>query len=235
MVSMSEPLRSVLVVGAETPAMHQLVPLLQRTRFDVATAATAGDAAALAASRTFNVIVIAYPLAGLELPEFIPALRHRSSPSRTAGLLLLSHPNAVPEAETFVGHGVNRVVDEESGVDRLLFALADLIGEAPRIALRAVVQLDVRVGNDRDLALFETVNLSVAGMLVRAPVAYPVGTPFRFELDLPGLIEPLRGKAEVVRHTDPQREPVKGFAARFISFAEGGKERLEAFIAASRR
>ena len=232
---MSEPLRSVLVVGTETPSVHQLVPLLQRTRFEVATAATASAAAGLVAGRAFNVVVVAYPLAGLILPEFIPTLRHPSSPCRSAGLLLLAHPNAVPEAEAFLGQGVNRVVNQESGVDSLLFALADLIGEAPRVALRAVVQLDVRVGNERDLALFETVNLSVAGMLVRAPVAYPVGTPFRFELDVPGWAEPLRGRAEVVRHTDPQRESAKGFAARFLSFAEGGRERLEAFIAASRR
>ena len=85
---MSEPLRSVLVVGSDTPALQQVVPLLQRTRFDVETAVTAGAATDAAARHAFNVLIVAYPLVGLALPEFIAALRGHSSPSRAAGLLL---------------------------------------------------------------------------------------------------------------------------------------------------
>lgn len=42
---------------------------------------------------------------------------------------------------------------------------------------------------------------------------------------------PIRGGAEVVRHTDPARENVTGMGMRFIDFLDEDRRRLSNFVA----
>src|SRR5262249_57287484 len=59
-------------------------------------------------------------------------------------------------------------------------------------------------------------NISETGMLLRSPEAYPIGTRVRFECTLPGDRSPLRGEAEVVRHTVSEVEQVQGIGVKVI-------------------
>jgi hypothetical protein len=76
--------------------------------------------------------------------------------------------------------------------------------------------------------LCQTENLSATGVLVRGP-QLEIGTVFAFELVFKDHPTPLRGRARVVRHTNP-REPVKGFGAHFLSFDGEGRERLAEYL-----
>jgi hypothetical protein len=64
-------------------------------------------------------------------------------------------------------------------------------------------------------------------MLLRDDTAYPLGTRMDFELPLPGEREPLRGEAEVVRHTVPDVEGLQGIGVRFVALKGDGNLRLK--------
>ncbi|MGE5234932.1 MAG: PilZ domain-containing protein [Acidobacteriota bacterium] len=223
--------RRVLVIGSEAPALTTVIPLLQRAHFDVSLQADRLEAIDRVRSETFHLLIAGYPLRNIPFRSLLEAVRAKGAPCRNAGLLVVAEELAFEEAEGFLGRGVNRVVREKWAAHRLLLAVADLIGESPRISLRSVVQLEVRAGKERELSLFQTENVSVSGMLVRNERQLPIGTTLTFELTVPGHDEPIRGVGEVIRHTDAERERVTGFAVRFTGFATGGREALEAFIA----
>ncbi|MEW6336897.1 MAG: PilZ domain-containing protein [Acidobacteriota bacterium] len=230
-----EAVRRVLVVGSEAPALATVIPLLRRAKFEVATVPDGPEALSTVETEKYDLILVGYPLREAPFGRLLEAIRRKGAPCRNAGVLLLAHQNAFDEAERYLGRGVNRVVQEEGGANRLILIVADLAGEAPRISLRTVVQMDVRIGRERELALYQTENLSSSGMLVRADRTFPVGTRFDFELTLPGQVNPIAGTAEIVRHTDAAHEKVRGFAVRFLSFKADGRDTLESFVAARPR
>jgi hypothetical protein len=227
--------RRVLVIGSEAPALTTVIPLLQRAHFDVSIQSDHPEAVERVAKEVFHLLIVGYPLRNVSFRALLDAVRAKGGPCRGAGLLVVAEELAFEEAEGFLGRGVNRVVREKWAAHRLLLAVADLIGESPRISLRTIVQLEVRAGKERELSLFQIENLSISGMLVRNERLLPIGTSLTFELTVPGQADAIRGVGEVIRHTDPERERVHGFAVRFTGFTAGGREALETFIAARPR
>jgi hypothetical protein len=67
-------------------------------------------------------------------------------------------------------------------------------------------------------------------MLLRGPHTYPPTTELGFELFMPGDVEPVRGRARVVRQTLPPREPMPGIGVAFSSFANGDEARLQSHL-----
>jgi hypothetical protein len=100
---------------------------------------------------------------------------------------------------------------------------------APRIFMRVLMHADIEVKNQRNRAIFQTVNVSVSGVLLQGSDQLAPGETFDFLFRLPGggLVE---GSAEVVRRTNPLREGVDGIGTRFTSFREQCQERLSAHI-----
>lgn len=218
----------VLIVGAETPALQRVVPLLLRADFAVRRVARGDEAVAVLASQPFDLVIVRHPPSGVAVNELVAAIRAPASPNRAAGLLLLADPEAEHDVRRLLGHGVNRVLGIEGSSDRLLLAVADMIAVPPRRSLRAVVQLELWVqhGPVRSLAL--TRNISATGMLVQGGTEFPPGARLRFELTVPGDDAPIRGEAEVVRHAE-ELQPA-GIGVRFRSFDDDGMERLAHFL-----
>jgi hypothetical protein len=223
--------RRVLIIGPAAPALKSVVPLLRRSDFEVEQVEHAAAALEHIMAGRVDLLLARYPTEGVKFPLLLDGIRERSSPCRDAGLLLMADPEAFEEARGFLGRGVNRVVNLECPPECLLHAVADLIGVPPRIGVRALVQLDVNVGNARTFALHQTHNLSTTGMFVAGDAELPAGARCDFELSLPGQAEPIRGSAEVVWHADRRRHLHDGFALRFLSFREGDGARLRAFVA----
>jgi hypothetical protein len=119
-------------------------------------------------------------------------------------------------------------VDESC--DRLLDAIADLVGVPPRRSLRTVVQFELWVAQGAQRLLTVTENLSCTGMLVRGGQEFPVGVCLQFKLMLPGQVPPITGLVQVARHTDRMRERVDGFGGKILSFAEDGEHRLQILL-----
>lgn len=222
-------MRSLLIVGTETPALHRVVPLLLRSEFEIHRSPSSDEVRDLIASRRFDLILARHPLAGPPLADLVALIRQPGAPCRDSSLLLLAEPGAVHEVGSFLGHGVNRIVSLDAPSDRLLHAVAELLAVPPRKTARAIVQLElwVRHGSTRLLSITE--NISLTGMLVRGGRELPIGSRLRFELTLPG-IPPVQGEVEVVRHTDATAEYLDGAGLRFESFQGDGLQRLRSFL-----
>jgi hypothetical protein len=95
--------------------------------------------------------------------------------------------------------------------------------------MRVLMHADIEVKNERNRAIFQTVNMSVSGVLLQGSDHLSPGETFDFLFRLPGggLVE---GSAEVVRRTNPLREGVDGIGTRFTSFRELCQERLATHI-----
>jgi hypothetical protein len=222
--------QELLILGAETPPLRQVMPILRRVDFQVLRLPREDQALELLQGTHFDLIIARYPIGGVPLEELVEAVRAKESPCRDSGLLVLAHEDALEKVGSFLRRGVNRIVSIDAPPDRLLDAIADLVGVAPRHSLRTVVQFELWVEQGAQRVLTVTENLSATGMLVRGGREFPVGTCLRFRLVLPGQAPPIAGEVEVARHTDRAREHVEGFGGKILSFANDGQQRLRALL-----
>lgn len=222
--------KRLLLLGADTPALQRVVPMLLRSDFQVHRVDQIAEALRLLGDSRFDLIIARYPLVDAPLSALVNGVRGTSSPSRAAGLLVLAEPAHVGDLAGFLGRGVNRVVNLDGPSDRLLHAVADLVGVAPRRLVRAVVDLELWMRRDMQRLLTLTDNVSSSGMLVRGGREFPVGAKVSFELMLPGGLAAIDGEAEVVRYTLVGVERLDGIGLAFLSFTSGSEQRLATFL-----
>jgi len=222
--------QELLILGAETPPLRQVMPILRRVDFHVLRVPHEDQALELLQTNRFDLIIARHPMGGLRLEVLVESVRAKESPCRDSGLLVLAHEESLAEVAGFLRMGVNRIVSVDAPPDRLLDAIADLVGVAPRHSLRTVVQFELWVEQGPTRLLTVTENLSATGMLVRGGREFPVGTCLHFRLVLPGQVPPIAGEVEVARHTDRAREHVEGFGGKIVSFADDGQKRLRELL-----
>jgi hypothetical protein len=221
--------RRVLVAGVDDIGFGKLRDALARYPLLVERIPRAASALELVGEVPFHLLVLGYPLADVELGDFLAALRRPGAPSSAAPVVLLAAPPERREAERFRDRGVAAVVGADVEARQLHRAVLSALGVPPRIEVRLLVRLEARLEDGQSTVLCQTENLSRSGMLVRSDRRYPRGTAVGFELALPEG-QPVRGQAEVVRQTDPQREPLRGLGLRFRSLDGDGGRRLGAYI-----
>lgn len=226
--------RELLLVGPEAPVLARVVPLLERADFRTHHVQRGDEALALVRGRAFDLIIARFPLVGAGLAELVREVRGDGKPCRHAGFLLLAEPEFVAEVGGFLGRGVGRIASLDVPAEKLVDAVAELLAVAPRRSLRALVHVSLSVEHGGSHLLALTHNISETGLLLSGAHDLSVGTRLRFELSLPGQ-EPIRGEAEVVRHTDPARERVAGVGARILSFDGGDQQRLRAYLQGQRQ
>jgi hypothetical protein len=222
--------KRLLLLGAETPALQRVVPLLLRADFEVHRAERPAEVESLVRDRHFDLIIARHPLAGCSLEALVAAVRAHGSASHNAGLLVLAEATSVGPVGALLGRGVNRVVNIDGPSERLLHAVADLVAVSARVNVRAMVQLELWVRHGATRLLTLTENISSTGMLVRGGREFPVSSRLAFELVLPDLEPVIRGEAEVVRHTEEALEHVDGIGTTFATFEDRDHDRLVAFL-----
>ena len=219
----------VLVVGAKKAGLERVAPMLRRADFSVHLVEPSPFLLDLVLSTPFELVMVAYPMDTLPLDDLIDTIRDEGSACRDAGLLLLAEPEFLDDAQAIVDLGANRAICSDWSEARLWQVIGDLMEVAPRIFMRVLMHADIEVKNGRSRAIFQTVNVSVSGVLLQGSDELAPGETFDFLFRLPGggLIE---GSAEVVRRTNPLREGVDGIGSRFTSFGENCVDRLSAHI-----
>jgi CheY-like chemotaxis protein len=222
--------QELLILGAETPPLRQVMPILRRVDFQVLRLAREDQALELLQTTHFDLIIARHPMAGLPLEDLVRSVRAKESPCRDSGLLVLVHEESLDEIGGFLRRGVNRIVSIDAPPDRLLDAIADLVGVAPRHGLRTVVQFELWVEQGSSRFLTVTENISATGMLVRGGREFPIGATLHFRLVLPGQAPPIVGDVQVARYTDRAREHVEGFGGKILSFVDDGQQRLRALL-----
>lgn len=226
---MSDTRQHVLVVGAKKAGLERVAPMLRRAEFSVHSVEASPFLLDLVLSTAFELVIVTYPLDTLPLDDLIDTIRDQGSACRDAGLLLLAEPDLLDDAQAIVDLGANRAICCEWSEARIWQSIGDLMEVAPRIFMRVLMHLDIEIKNERSRAIFQTVNVSVSGVLLQGSDQLAPGETFDFLFRLPGggLVE---GSAEVVRQTNPLREGVDGIGTRFTSFRDDCKESLLAHI-----
>jgi hypothetical protein len=226
---MADCRQHVLVVGAKKAGLERVAPMLRRADFGVHSVEPSPFLLDLVLSTAFELIIVTYPLDTLPLDDLIDTIRDEGSACHDAGLLLLAEEELMDDAQAIVDLGANRAICCDWNEARLWQAIGDLTDVAPRIFMRVLMHADIEVQNGRSRAIFQTVNVSVSGVLLQGSDRLVPGEAFDFLFRLPGggLVE---GSAEVVRQTNPLREGVDGIGSRFTSFREDCQELLAAHI-----
>ena len=219
--------RNVLLVGLGPSAFEAIAPTLTSSHLLADYIHSGEGAIELASFLPFDAIVAAHPLPDIDLRQLVSAVRAPGSPSLHAGLVVVARGESVADAKELLGLGVNRVLSNDEAAQALPDVLGSLIAVADRVPFKMHGRIELP---SRSLLSFQTENLSASGMLVRTDFPYRVGMQLPFELLNPDQAEPIRGVAEVVRSTQPDREHCPGVGARFVSFEGSGRERLEAVV-----
>jgi hypothetical protein len=222
--------RHVLLIGALEGGLSRVAPLLQRAEFDVHTVEPSEFVLDLILGTSFELLILGYPMPEMDITHLVQAVRDPNSVTRNAGLLLLAEPGFLEAAQGLVSAGANRAVSLDWPSSRLWQAVGDLLNVAPRIGMRTLVYANVGSSNGAERSLFQTVNVSLSGMLLHGTDAFGPGSHFDFVFSLPGEPRPLEGSAEVVRRADLDREGVHGIGVRFVHLRDDGRYRLERFI-----
>lgn len=223
--------RNVLAAADCPETVGRLEELLLATRrVALEQVGNGAEALARATRRPFELIMAEYPLAGLEMGHFLSRLRAPESTSRESRVVVLTG-------------SIDRLTIESLGPEQL--AGVDICTHS-REALRAVTrslhlsdrltaELRVAIVGTTELykstQLAQTHNISVSGMLVDAEPLLPVGTIAPVAVQVSSDEAPIRGSAEVVRHTDPGREDVTGMGMRFVDFLDEDRQLLSDFVA----
>ncbi len=235
MVEMRSYQRHVLVVGAEGDTLETIAPMLRRAEFNVHSASPSPVVFDLVLGTSFELVLVSYPLRELDLDELIDALRRDGSWCKKAALVLLAEPDHIDDALALVDLGVNRAIGLDWSESRLQQAIGDLLEVAPRITLRVLVHLKVEVQQASKRALYQTVNVSRTGMLLRGDDDLDPGTRFSFFFGIPDGRRLVEGTGEVVRRSNPIREGTAGLGIRFVRIAGEGAEQLESFVMRNQR
>jgi len=229
-LGVSNKQRHVLLVGALERGLDRVAPVLQRAEFDVHTVEASPFVLDLVMGTSFELLVVGYPMPEMDINELLRAVRNDSSGSRDAGLLLLAEPGFLEAAQALVARGANRAVALDWAESRLWQAVGDLLNIAPRVTLRAMLHAEVEVPSGHDRTIYQTVNLSISGMLLRGADSFTPGTRLEFIFRLPQEPRPVEGSGEIVRRTDTDREGVQGVGVRFLSLRDDGQYRLRQFV-----
>jgi hypothetical protein len=178
----------------------------------------------------FDIIIIGFPGAITPLRRFIRCVRAPGSACQRSGVILLSEPEHLEAAQTFVGVGINRAVASDNINELLDASITELSSVAPRLPLKAPTRVVLHL-EQRPLRTFcQTENVSESGMLLRGFGHYPPGTTIDFEINIPGEVDPIRGTATIKRTTNVRLERMEGVGARFDTFLGQDGVRLTDYL-----
>ncbi|MEO1367325.1 MAG: PilZ domain-containing protein [Acidobacteriota bacterium] len=222
--------RNVLAIGVSKPEFQRFVPFLARQSFEVDRFPSGVGALELIDQVPFEMLLVRFPLPDMDLESFLSSVRRNGSPCHGASLIVLAASTHETEAEQFIGQGANRTLSLEASEETIQSSISGLLNVAPRKAARFLARMEIRIGGAKDMLLCQTENMSSTGMLVRTDRRYEIGTQIEFEFSVVGDPRPLRGVAEVVRHTRVGRDRVGGIGMRFLSFAGDSQLRFEGYL-----
>lgn len=220
----------ILVAIASDRVFTQFEPLMSRSDLSVMRVRSGQHALTLARNLGFDLIVCQHPLRDLEFEEFHSGLRSDDCAARRAPLLIVTRDDRRQALTESLDDDKARVVCLDRAPEKLDRALSELIGVAVRTGSRLLVETSIDCEGENTHRVFQTSNISESGFLLRSGRVLPVGSRARFALNLPESEKPIRGMAEVVRHTRPEAESLEGMAMRLLRVEGDGRKRLAEFI-----
>lgn len=228
--SADNPEQQVVVAGKAGETVDMLLPILRKHsvqfhRIPVGAAVIE----AILEMLLVDLVLVAYPLADMTFTQFMEAIRTRVPPVRPPQLVVIISKEDVKDVAPFVNQGV-QVLPAHLQPAHLERLVSKYLRKAPRPAIRIMVSMGVNLGVGKVLRIAQAANVSSSGMLIRTNEEFPLGSDISLEFTLPGDHDPIKVEATVVRHTDPDREQVKGLGLKFVDMSPGHKKKLEDFL-----
>ncbi len=189
-----------------------------------------GEAALGRAFRTsFDLIVTEFPLAGLNIADFLERLRRPQSASADSPVVLHTRPLHLRALERWT-RDHREGVTNCSSLREVLRTVAMALHISDRASAHLLVKAEMIIESARIERAWQTENISSTGMLLRTSRFLPIGSVLPFTVELPRDEEPVHGRGEIVRHTDIDAEDIIGVGVRFLGLDGDGGERLGGFV-----
>jgi hypothetical protein len=100
----------ILIAGADDSVARTLVTRPAARGADFHRVPRAGDAARVATTFEFDVVVIGYPISDASVDSILEQIRSPASRSRNAGVVLLAEDRRIGDARRYIGRGASRAV-----------------------------------------------------------------------------------------------------------------------------
>ncbi|MGB3562583.1 MAG: PilZ domain-containing protein [Thermoanaerobaculia bacterium] len=224
------PEQQVVVAGRAGEAVDMLLPMLRKHSVQYHRI-PGGEAVieAIVEMPLVDLVLIAYPLPDMTFREFMESVNTKVPPVRPPQVVVIITKEDAKDVAGFVNQGV-QVLPAHLQPAHLERLVSKYLRKAPRPAIRIMVGMGVNLGVGKILRMAQAANVSTSGMLIRTNEDFPLGSSISLEFTLPGEQEPIKVEATVVRHTDPDREQIKGLGLKFVDIAPGPKKRLEDYL-----
>lgn len=222
--------KNILTIGVGRELFEETASPLLRKGFDIDRFPTPEAALELVSAVPFAALLLRHPLPGMDTDEFLAVARRPGSASREAKVALLVEDAEFNRAQEYLERGVQLVLRTSSALREREQKICTLLGISPRQDTRIMVKINVSLSGDKyDRFIAQTKDISVSGMFVITRKRHSIGSPASFEFNLPDERHPIRGVAEVTRHSEPGAK-ISGMGFRFITFEGESKERLSEVV-----
>ena len=222
--------KSVFLVGPERQVLEVFDPLWGEINLEPCRYVSAESALEeMRRGTSPQGVLITYPLWDATLEDVVRGVRNAGSSGEPIPTFVVAPEETLSEVGPFETLGVT-ILSDSQDEHSLRTRVREAIFPIPRAGQRVAVKIEVQLGTGRVLRLCQSENISISGMLVRTAEEYPIGSAVEFEFGLPGQDVSIRGEAQIVRYTEPDRDQNRGVGMRFLSFEEDGYDRLRDFI-----
>lgn len=228
-------LSQVRIILTEIPDVlfASLGPILARGNLKLERVPQASRALERLIAEPYDAVVTSHPLITTTMREFLLGIRRPPSASSKARVLVAVADEQRGElAPYLVERGIDEVVSPDEDPLLVQHAVSNILGVAPRAAVRLVLRLQAACDPgepEQQPLLCTSVDLSVSGALIESSQLLPLGREVALRLFAPGG-GPIEIAAQVVRHADPRFDRTEGFAVRFLDLSGADRDRLAAFL-----
>jgi len=225
------PTQQILVAISSDTVFAHFEPLMSRSDLRIMRVRSGQRALTLAHDVVCDLILCQHPLADIGFPELYTQLRAAGCASVESPILMMARADRRDALlEQFDSDDDRLFCVELEQEEDLKAALAEFVGVAVRATSRLMVETHFDCNGENSDRIFQTTNVSESGLLLRSQKPLPVGFRTNFDLSLPESETPIRGVAEVVRHTNPDCELYQGMGVRLLQVEGDGRARLARFI-----
>jgi hypothetical protein len=181
-------------------------------------------------TKSFRLILVRFPLAGLTVGDLVSNVRrHSASKNKEAALLVIATPGgAVIKSEKEMA-GINELLLEPVSRDKMSAAVERCINVAPRREHRTLLKIRQELKPQEKPLLGQSLNLSPTGLIFSIDRPLPIGTPVEVVFNLPGDPRPLKTSASIVRGAMERRLTGHAYAAQFTFMSPTDQLRLHDF------
>jgi DNA-binding response OmpR family regulator len=217
----------VLVVDDEPSVCDLIQNILSTVGMEVLALTRSAEVATYIRNEKFAIVLVDLRMPAPDGIEITRQIRASSLNQRTPLVMLSDDPKAGAISEGF-GAGANfflyKPVDR-ARLLKLIRATQGAVEHERRRFRRVALRMKVRLGFENREIEGETIDVSLNGMLVKAPTTLPVGSPVQVSLFLSPGTKPIVGSGAVARKLN---ENQMGIYLNQLTAADS--ERLQEFL-----